>query len=407
MKILIVQESDWIERGPHQQHHLADRLSTRGHEIRVIDYEILWQEKKQGKLFSRRQVFEHVWKIDPAARITVVRPGIIKVPILNYISLIFTHYREIQRQLDEFKPDVIVGFGILNNYLALQLGRRRHIPFVYYWIDVLHRLIPLRAAQPFGKNVERSVLRGADRVITINEKLKDYVISAGAQPDTEVICAGIDLAKFKPVEKVVTCQTRCELGLKDNDRVLFFMGWIYNFSGVKETALALAEAKDVNLKLLVVGEGDAYEELKNIRDKYALHDRLILTGKKPYNDIPRLVAASDICILPAYPWEKIMQDIVPIKLYEYMAMHKPVICTRLPGVYREFGEGNGIVYVEKPEDTIAKASELFKDDIIAELGSRSRQFVQKYDWEMLTDSFIKVLEEEIGKKKNGQPSQGI
>jgi glycosyltransferase involved in cell wall biosynthesis len=63
--------------------------------------------------------------------------------------------------------------------------------------------------------------------------------------------------------------------------------------------------------------------------------------------------------------------------------------------------------VEKPEDTIAKASELFKEDIIAELGSRSRQFVQKYDWEMLTDSFIKVLEEEIGKKKNGQPSQGI
>jgi hypothetical protein len=46
MKILIVQESDWIGRGPHQQHQLADRLSLRGHQVRVIDYEILWPEAK-------------------------------------------------------------------------------------------------------------------------------------------------------------------------------------------------------------------------------------------------------------------------------------------------------------------------------------------------------------------------
>ncbi len=401
MKILIVQESDWLERGPHQQHHLADRLAARGHEIRVIDYEILWQEQKQHTLFSRRQVFPRVWKVDPVAEITVVRPGIIKIPVLNYLSLIFTHHQEIQRQIDEFKPDIIVGFGILNNYLALKLGHRKNIPFVYYWIDVLHRLIPLKAAQQFGKRVEQSVLRGAERVITINEKLRDYVISEGAKQDTAIICAGIDLHKFQPVSPREAIETRHAYGLKEDDRVLFFMGWIYNFSGVKETAIALAGAENIDLKLLVVGEGDAYEDLKAIRDKYNLHDRLILTGKKPYSEIPRLVAASDICILPAYPWEKIMQDIVPIKLYEYMAMQKPVICTRLPGVYREFGDDNGIVYVDKPEDTINKANELFKDGIIAELGSRGRQSVQKYDWEILTDRFLKVLEEEIGKRKNG------
>ena len=39
MKILVVQESDWIERGPHQNHHLMERLSIKGHEVRVIDYE--------------------------------------------------------------------------------------------------------------------------------------------------------------------------------------------------------------------------------------------------------------------------------------------------------------------------------------------------------------------------------
>ena len=64
------------------------------------------------------------------------------------------------------------------------------------------------------------------------------------------------------------------------------------------------------------------------------------------SEMPAFIAASDICLLPAYPWEKTMQDIVPIKMYEYMAMKKPVIATRLPGVMKEFGEDNGVVYVE-------------------------------------------------------------
>ena len=38
MKILLVQESDWLKRNPHQQHHLMKRLSLRGHEVAVIDY---------------------------------------------------------------------------------------------------------------------------------------------------------------------------------------------------------------------------------------------------------------------------------------------------------------------------------------------------------------------------------
>jgi len=39
MKILVVQESDWVLRGPHQNHHLMERLSIKWHEVRVIDYE--------------------------------------------------------------------------------------------------------------------------------------------------------------------------------------------------------------------------------------------------------------------------------------------------------------------------------------------------------------------------------
>lgn len=398
MKILIVQESDWLKRGPHQQHQLADRLSLRGHQIRVIDYEILWREQAKKGLYSKRQLFNNVSKINAEAKVTVIRPGIIKIPLLDYISLLITHQKEIIRQIKEFQPDIIVGFSILNSYLALRAVKRKRIPFVYYWIDVLHRLIPFRPLQFIGRVAEQKTLRQADKVLTINDKLKEYVVTSGAAAEkTQVIRAGIDIEQFKP--KADFGDIRRQYGLKETDIVLFFMGWLYHFSGLKEVAAKLAETSDEKLKLLIVGEGDAFEELKEIRDKHNLQDKLILTGQKPYAQMPAFISAADICLLPAYPREKIMQDIVPIKLYEYMAMGKPVISTKLSGVLREFGDDNGVIYIDEPEDVINKAKSLIECGKIGELGAKARKFVLKYSWDSIADEFEKILKEVIEEKQ--------
>ena len=112
LNILIAQESDWLERTPHQQHHLAERLSLKGHQVRVIDYEILWRARGKKEFYSKRQVFDNVSKIYQGAKITVIRPGIIKIPWLDYASLIFSHKKEIVRQIRDFCPDVVIGLGI-------------------------------------------------------------------------------------------------------------------------------------------------------------------------------------------------------------------------------------------------------------------------------------------------------
>jgi glycosyltransferase involved in cell wall biosynthesis len=231
-------------------------------------------------------------------------------------------------------------------------------------------------------------------VLTINDTLKDYVVTSGAVVDkTRVIRAGIDVEQFKPTANFGNI--RRQYGLKETDIVLFFMGWLYHFSGLKEVAAKLAETSDEKLKLLIVGEGDAFEELKEIRDKHNLQDKLILTGQKPYAQMPAFISSADICLLPAYPREKIMQDIVPIKLYEYMAMGKPVISTKLSGVLREFGDDNGVIYIDEPEDAINKAKSLIKDGKIGELGAKARKFGLKYSWDSITDEFEKTLEEVV------------
>ena len=397
MKILLVQDTDWLLRGPHQQHHLAERLSLKGHEVRVIDYEFLWRTQGKKELRSKRQVFDNASRFYDGAKVMLVRPGIIKIPWLDYVSSLFSYRKEIHHQIKDFCPDVIIGFGILNTYLAMRAAKKNEIPFVYYWIDVLHRLIPFELFHPIAKSLESKTLRQADKVLVINEKLKDYVKELGASPErTQMLRAGIDIERFDPVSKGDTI--RQHYGLAKEDTVLFFMGWLYQFSGLKEVASQLARIDNLHLKLLIVGEGDAYEALQQIREKHNLKDRIILTGKKPYQEIPEFIAASSICLLPAYPDEKIMQDIVPIKMYEYMAMKKPVIATRLPGIIREFGEDNGVAYVDKPEDAVTKAMELIQSGKIEELGQKARSFVEGYSWQSITDEFEKILKDTIEEK---------
>ena len=401
MNILLAQETDWLKRNPHQQHHLADNLSLRGHKVRVIDYELLWPGEKNKELFSRRQIFSGISKTCREASVTVIRPGIIKVRCLDYISLIFSHKREIKRQISEFAPDVIIGFGILNAHLAMKSSRRNNIPFIYYWIDILHTLIPFKPFQNIAKLVERKTLRKADRVLVINERLKSLVIKMGANaPRTSVVRAGINLVQL---EENSADKIRTEYGIEKDDIVLFFMGWLYNFSGLREVALELVKAKDFHLKLLIVGEGDAFNELQAIKEKHDLQNRIILTGKKPYQEIPSFIAASDICLLPAYNNE-IMRYIVPIKLYEYMAMEKPVISTKLPGVIKEFAYDNGVVYVNRPEEVVKKASELVANQSLAQLGAKARRFVENYSWDKITDEFENILKEVIKEKRNGTAS---
>jgi glycosyltransferase involved in cell wall biosynthesis len=403
MKILITQETDWMKRNPIQQHHLAELLSLRGHEIRVIDYELQWMGKKNfwrnfGR-YQKRAVFRKLEpKIYKDARVNIVRPGILRIPYFDNLSLFFSHRREIKRQINEFQPDVIVGFGIINSYLAAKAVENTKIPFIYYWVDVLHRLIPTRLFQPFGVMFERMALKRSDVILVINEGLREVVAGLGAPASrTRILRTGIDAARFTPVNADDALKSR--LGLQDTDTVLFFMGWLYKFSGLKEVARELAGTEN-NIKLVVVGEGDAYDDLQKIEEENHLQGRLILTGKKLYKDIPGYISLANVCILPAYPDEKIMRDIVPIKLYEYMAMQKPVISTRLPGVMKEFGEDNGVVYVDRPEDVVWKTREIAGSGNLKELGLKARKFVADNTWEKITDEFESILQEAIDRRKN-------
>lgn len=392
MRILVVQESDWIAKGPHQSHHLFERLAQRGHEIRVIDYPIDWRKAPIKKpLVMIKQTFTSVHKVVDGG-VTVVRPAIIQLPILNYISLLVTHRLEIIRQIRNFKPDVIVGFGLLNARLAATQARHHNIPFVYYVIDELHRLVPEEMFQTLARAVEINNNKNATKVISINEGLKDYTVRMGADPEkTEVIRAGVDFERFS---KADGSAIRQKYGFTAEDTVMFFMGWLYDFSGLDEVALQMAQSENKHLKMLVLGKGELWDRLQEIKEKEGMQNRMVLEDWKPYSEVPKYLAAADICLLPAKRSE-IMQNIVPIKMYEYLAAGKVVFATDLSGIHKEFQDDNGVIYIDESKHAVFKAIELIKSGTIRNEGLKGQEYVQHNDWSLMTDKFETTLKELI------------
>jgi len=400
VRILVLQESDWIERGPHQSHHLLERMAQRGHEVRVIDFEIGWRDRSTRERIAPRRVVAGVHKVCDEVSVTVVRPAFIRLRVLDYVSAAISHSFEIRRQIREFRPDVVVGLGILNGFAGIRLSRGRRIPFVYYLIDTLHRLVPEPAFQGLSKVLEESNLHRSSLVLSINQSLHDYALAMGAREGrSKVLHAGVDLTRYNSADRH---RIRSELGFAEDDLVLFFMGWMYPFSGLLEVAKAILAGglSTKNLKLLVVGKGPVWDGLQTLQKDRESGNRIVTLEWLPYAQIPAYLAASDICLLAALR-DRVMQDIVPIKMYEYMAAAKPVLATRLPGLVREFGEGHGVVYVDGPEQVVPNALELAREGMLAELGAQARAFVSGNDWQTIVDAFENHLKGLVERSDKG------
>lgn len=395
MKILVVQDANWLKKGPHQQHHLMELLSEWGHEIKIIGYNQLWGED-QWSIMSKRIEYHNVHRIYAGAAAIYISPSFIKLPFLDYLSFLFTSKNEVKNCIDEFNPDIVVGFtSVLSNYWGMYYAKKRNIPFVYYWTDIIHKLIPFKPFHPIAQYIEKQVLKNSTCIVAMNSGLRDYLVNFGAKSEIiNIIPGGVDFNRFNPSAEDPH-YIREKFNISKDDLVLFFMGWIYDFSGLKEVVQELAKVKGSHpkIKILIVGEGEYYLQLKEFVESTGMNNEVILTGKRPYEEIPKLIAAADICLLPAYNNE-IMRDIVPIKMYEYLAMHKPVISTKLSGVFKEFGSDCGVIYVDRSEDVIKKVIELNKSDLernslLAEL------FIKNCSWGKITLEFERLLKSSI------------
>ncbi len=75
---------------------------------------------------------------------------------------------------------------------------------------------------------------------------------------------------------------------------------------------------------VIIGRGDAVEDLKVLRDELQLQDYVRFTSRIPIEDLMRYLSTADICLDPN-PSNPLNDSSTSIKVMEYMALAKPIV----------------------------------------------------------------------------------
>ena len=183
---------------------------------------------------------------------------------------------------------------------------------------------------PLLERFERLNLQAANRIFVVSEVERRNLLRSGV-PEEKIIVNpnGVDTERFRP--GIGGHGARRELGIKDDEILAGFVGTFGPWHGV----LTLAETitmmpADARVKFLLVGAGRFRDEVENIIRAAGREEKVIFTGHLDHDRVPTLLDACDILLSPHVPLEDGSEFFgSPTKLFEYMAMGKAIVASRL------------------------------------------------------------------------------
>ncbi|MHA1748716.1 MAG: glycosyltransferase, partial [Promethearchaeota archaeon] len=263
-------------------------------------------------------------------------------------------------------------------------------------------LVPVTYAQDFARLISRFLFKNSDRVIVVTKPLQKYVLNEGIPNEKiKVLLNGISLENtIVDGDKLEILKSN--LSIEDDDFVILYMGYLYDFAGLKEIIdyynTDIRSGK-LNIKFLIVGDGGIYNHLIN-HVKEINADWVILTGKVPFFEITEYIELADLCLM-SFELNDVTKDITPVKVMEYLAMKKPVLSTSLPSVVSEIGKNNGVIFAQNQKELVEKIRDLAKEkEKLKNIGLQGYELIEKrYIWPNIMKDLKKIMLDLIKEKR--------
>ncbi len=395
MKILVVHEVNYLSKIIYEFQILPEILSTLGHDVTVVDYNDTWNTEN-GRRFQLRTVMQPgIHRAYPCAAITLVRPGMIRMPVVSRISGAVASGLEVNRLLRDSAADVVLLYGLPTVGVQTITAARTHgIPVVFRAIDVSHELVPYPLLVSLTRLLEKFVFNTVDFNVALTPHIRSYIHEYGvAESKIRLLPSGVDIEMFSP--GVSGRAALSNWGIASGDPVILFMGTIYRFSGLDRVIAGFPDLlKDhPSAKLLIVGTGDDESRLKALTKEMGLSTSVVFAGMQPYDNLPALLRASTVCINP-FELNGVTERILPTKLFQYLACGKPVVATNLPGTIPFLaGEEHGVVYSELNNFVQTLSSLLADESRQKRLGEAGTKTAAAYDWRRIASQLAAWLGE--------------
>jgi glycosyltransferase involved in cell wall biosynthesis len=216
-------------------------------------------------------------------------------------------------------------FGYPDGRAASLLARWLGVPYT-----VTLRGTETRHAQdPALCSALQAALRGASRVFSVSESLRQVALQLGVPPERAfVVGNGVDLSRFYPLPRA---EASLALGLPADAPVLVSVGGLCERKGFHRVMACLPRLRERHpgLRLLVVGgpspEGDWTHQLAALARQLDIDNAVVFAGPQPPDVLRQWLSAADVFVLATRNegWANVF--------LEAMACGLPVVTTRVGG----------------------------------------------------------------------------
>jgi len=250
-----------------------------------------------------------------------------------------------------------------------------------------HRLLLLQ---------ERLSTAVATAVITVNPAMRDRLVRLGVPAGKAgVVVNSPSLGRFD------IAAHRRRAFREDGRLLLVYTGALtptYELDVAVVAVARIAETRpDLDVAFEVYGRGDSGPALAAQAVDLGIADRVTFHGRIAIEDVPAAVAEADIGLAPTRH-DRFTDMSLSTKVFEYAAMGKPVVASRLPMVEATFPPGTVAAY--EPGDAAAMADAIlaFADDAAAREAAvaHTAEIVKAASWEHESKGYLALVERLIG-----------
>ena len=253
----------------------------------------------------------------------------------------------------------------------------------------LHECMPEFFATKFGASLdhravravaaaEQASIRFADFALTCTEQMREAFVSRGADPDKVGVV-------HNTAEEDIFDPKRHPPRARDNGRfTLICHGSVEERYGLDTAIKAVASLADEipELRLQVLGKGTQLPELRELANQLDIRDRVDFNGRwVPIDELVQAIAAADGGIVAMK--RDAFRDLVHCnKMYDLVAMRRPVISSRTRSVEAYFSD-DALLYftADDPADLARAIRRLHAEPKLGErLVEHAEQEVEPYRW---------------------------
>ena len=357
-------------------YYLSRELAKKGHEVYVITKQEEYVSNEVNAYYV--QIPKHIFKIPP-----VPLP---QVSIFNLLA-----YKKFEEIKYKIKPDLIDIQHVHVSPIVHMIKEKDKLAITCQGTEIgLFNLSRnyLSLVNLVNSRFEKDTFEKSKIIITASEFLKKELISYYNLPSHKIVTIynGIDIKEYEFSNTI-------KIGLKDKlgvSNIILFVGGFSRRKGIHILLKALAEIKEKDWILIIVGGGDlkSREEFINLSKSLNIENKIVnlpFISSRERELLKSILFEADIFVHPS------LYEGFSLAILEAMAAGKAIIATRRGGTPEALN--NAGILIRASSEELKNALELLISDIELrkKYSNLAKERAKIFDWSHIAERYNRYL----------------